>query len=307
MRVRDAVEQLGYQPNAVAQSMRTRATHAVAFVIPDICNPIFSTIVRAADQILLEAGYSLMLANTDLNPVREAEIISVFVQRRIDALIMAVSNENNPDLVRAIKGLEMPIVMLNRELSVPCDSVLIDDFNGLRHATQYLIQLGHKRIGLITADENIAPGRQRIAGFKRALADGKLEVDESLIRRGRFEIDGYREAFAVLNRDNPPTAIIAGTQVLVGVLRALKQLEWRMPDDVSLIGTDDTYFGEFANPPLTVIERSLTECGRMAAGLVLRRLRGDAPEQQQRIVLPTRLVRRDSCGPPRTERSVQKA
>jgi LacI family transcriptional regulator len=299
-RVSDAIERLGYRPNAIAQSMRTKATHAIGFIIPDICNPIFATTVRAAEEMLNESGYALMLANTDLNPAREAALINVFAHRRIDGLIMAVSTENNPNLLAAMKTLEMPVVMLNRELSLNFDSVLIDDFNGVRQATEYLIQLGHKRIGLITAGEEISPGRQRVAGLKKALSDAGVHVDSSLIRSGAFEVDGYREAFALLDAKHPPTAIISGTQVMVGVLRALRQLARRIPEDVSLIGCDDTYLAELTTPPLTVIDRNLTEAGQMAARLVLQHLRSESPLKRQRIVLPTRLIRRSSCGPPRS-------
>lgn len=298
-RVRDAVEQLGYKPNAIARSMRTKATHAVGFIIPDICNPIFATTVRAAEEILIEFGYSLMLANTDLNPTREAEIIEVFAERRIDALIMAVSTEDNPRLLSSMKTLEMPVVMLNRELPLNFDSVLTDDFNGVRRATEYLLQLGHKRISLITAGEEISPGRQRIAGFKKALADADVRLDDSLIRSGTFESDGYREAFAVLDSKKPPTAIIAGNQVLVGVLRALRHLNREIPADISLIGCDDTFLAELVKPALTVLDRSLVELGRHAARLVLQRLRGEGTAKRQRVVLPTRLITRDSCSQPR--------
>ena len=299
-RVREAVEKLGYKPNAIAQSMRTRATHAIGVIIPDICNPIFAKIVRAAEELFIESGYSLMLANTDLNPTREAELIGVFAQRRIDALIMAVSTEDNPSLLAAMKTLEMPVVMLNRELPLNFDNVLIDDFNGVRQATEYLIQLGHKRISLITAGEDISPGRQRIAGFRKAFADAGLRADDALIRSGAFEFDGYREAYAVLDSKKPPTAIISGNQVLVGVLRALRQLERRIPDDISLVSCDDTDLAELTTPALTVLDRSLVEVGRMAARLVLQHLRSSVPVKQQSIVLPTRLIRRNSCAPPKS-------
>jgi LacI family transcriptional regulator len=298
-RVREAVERLGYKPNAIARSMRTKATHAIGFIVPDICNPIFATIMRSAEEILIEAGYFIMLANTDLNPAREVAIIEVFAQRRIDALIMAVSSENNPALIKATGMLETPVVLLNRELSKNFDAVLIDDFNGVRQATEYLIQLGHKRIGLITAGEEINPGRQRVAGFRKALSDSAIHIDDSLIRAGTFEIDGYREAFALLDSKKPPTAIISGNQVLVGVLRALKQMERRIPEDLSLIACDDTFLAELASPSLTVLDRSLAETGRMAARLVLQHLHSTAPLDPQRIVLPTRLIRRNSCGPPK--------
>jgi LacI family transcriptional regulator len=299
MRVRAAVERLGFKPNAIAQSMRTKATHAIGFVIPDICNPIFATMVRSAEEILNQAGYSLMLADTDLNASREVEIIGVLAHRRIDALIMALSTERNPSLLAAIRPLEMPVVLLNRELPANFDSVLIDDYGGVRLATDHLIQLGHRRISLITAGEEISPGRQRIAGFKKAMTKAGLPADETLIRSGSFESDGYREAFSVLTGKRPPTAIISGTQVLVGVLRALRQLERRIPDDISLISCDDTHLAELSTPALTVLDRSLPEVGRMAARLVLQQLRSDGPRKHQSITLPTRLIRRNSCGPPR--------
>lgn len=297
-RVRDAMEQLGYQPNVIARSMRTKATHAIGFVVPDIRNPIFATIFRAAEEMLIESGYVLMLGDTDLNPAREAEVIRAFAHRRIDAMIVAVSTEENASLLGVMRSLEMPVVMLNRELPLNFDYVLIDDYNGVRQATEYLIQLGHKRISLITAGEEISPGRQRVAGFRKALSAAGLPIDKSLIRAGAFEVDGYRDTFAVLDSRQPPTAIIAGNQVLVGVLRALRQLERRIPHDVSLITCDDTYLAELATPSLTVLDRSLVEAGQMSARIVLQHLSSTTAIKPQRIVLPTRLIRRNSCAPP---------
>jgi LacI family transcriptional regulator len=211
---------------------------------------------------------------------------------------MAVSDETNEDLLKAMEVLQMPVVMLNRELAGEFDSVLIDDFNAARNATEYLIQLGHRRICLVTATEDIAPGRHRIAGFRKAFSEAGISLSDELIRHGSFEMDGYHEAFAVLDSREPPTAMIVGTQVLVGVLRALRQMQRRIPEDISLISCDDTYLAELSTPALTVMDRSLAECGRMAARLVLLRLNGMGSEKPQRIVLPTRLIRRSSCAPP---------
>ena len=301
-RVLGVMKDLGYTPNAVAQSMRTKATLAVAFIIPDISNPLFGTMAKHAQEVLHRAGYSLVLANTSGQPEQEVELMRLFRQRQIDALIMSVSTEKNPALLEAIADMNVPVVLLDRELPIETDKVMTEHVGGMFRATQYLHGLGHRRVALITPGVDISPGRARLAGFRQAHEAAKLELDETLVRSGSLSEEyGFHEAQALFDLPAPPTALIAGgNQILLGVLRSLQLSQLRVPEDLSLIGCDDTASTRLARPPITVIYRDAAAVGRNAAELLVDRLSATEEREPRCIVLPTELMLRQSCAPPST-------
>ena len=174
----------------------------------------------------------------------------------------------------------------------------------MRQATEYLLRLGHERIGLITANRHISPGRARIEGFEAAYRDAGVKLDPAMIRaRSLSAAHGFQETLSLLSRGDRPTAIIAGgNQILVGVLRAVRQMKLTLPDHLSLISCDDTELTELASPPVTVIWRDIGLVGRTAADLLLQRLGAKEPWEPRRIILPTELLVRGSCGKPTSKK-----
>jgi LacI family transcriptional regulator len=299
-RVLDVMVQLGYQPNSVAQSMRTKATRMVGFMIADVTNPVFGSFVKAAEAILHSAGYTLLLANTGGSPTIESELVTILQQRRVDGLILSVGNEHNPALISALREVSFPVVLMDRDLGLPFDAVMADHAKGMYQATHHLLSLGHRRIALITASQSIRPGRERLKGFGQAYLAMGLQPDPALVRSGSLSAEyGFREAHAMLTARRPPTAIIAGgNQILAGVLRAVGMLDLKIPAQLSLISCDDTDLSALYSPPITVISRDLSEMGRTSAELLLARLRNNQDGEPQRVMLPTQTVLRDSCAAP---------
>lgn len=299
-RVRDAVRDLGYTRDAVAQSMRTGSTRAIGFMITDISNPVLAIVAKNAEEVLREAGYFLVLANTGDRSEREIELIRLFRERRVDALIMNVGRFNDEALHRAMQEIDVPVVLLDRDIPVPLDVVKNDHATGMRKATEYLLDLGHRRIGLITAGEEISPGRERVEGFYTAHEGAGIAPESSLVRSKNLSAEfGFKECYAMLTSDSPPTALIAGgNQILIGALRAIALCNRRIPEELSLISCDHTPVAELSTPPITVITRDLAELGRAAARTLLNRLTSDNPGGLRRIILPTEFVLRQSCAPP---------
>lgn len=299
-RVQDAMRRLHYRPNAVAQSMRTRMTRAVGFIIVDVANPVFGAFVKAAQEVLHAADYTLVLANTGEHPAFESELVTTFQQRQIDGLIMTVSTEDNPALLEVLGRLQVPVVLLDREIAMPFDAVLGDHARGMFQATEYLLKLGHRRIGLITASQGIRPGRERVRGYMDAHRTMGIALDPTLIRSGSLAAEyGSREAYTLLTMPAAPTALISGgNQILAGVLKAVSSLSIKIPEQLSLISCDDTELSALYNPPIAVIKRDLHEIGRTAAELLLQRLQGDTNPTPRRVSMPTELVLRESCAPP---------
>lgn len=301
-KTRDAVlktmAELGYTPNAIAQSMRTNTTKAVALVVNDISNPLFSGIAKAAEDVLRLQGYFLLISNTNNNPEIECEIVETLRQRRIDGMIIAVSDESNKTTQDILKNVNFPVVLLDRELPQEYDTVCDDHFQGMEQAVKYLMDLGHKNIKLISGSEKIRPGRERIEGFRSAFRKKKISVSNEQISQGRFDsVYGYEQAYKSLTSHNPPTAIIAGgNQIFTGVLRAIRSCKLQIPGDISVIACDDIDLTTLMSPPITVITRNLRDIGRVTGELLLSRIFDKGEDDAcKHILMPTELVVRESC------------
>ena len=297
-----AIADLGFRPNTVARSMRTRTTKAIGFIIPDISNPLFSVIAREAEAVLQNDGYLLNIANSGDSAERERALVRSFAERQCDGIIFSTSNEMDPRVLEALRAARLPLLALDRDIDLPIDKVMTDHARGVRLATEYLFDLGHKRIALITASERIYPGRERARGYQSAHVGRGMDLDNRLLRMGRLDQEfGALQIGTLLQLDAPPTAVIAGgNQILVGVLQALQGRGAKIPRDLSLIGCDDTVVTQVFSPPITIVDRDLAQIGRMAARILLDRLgKNDAPYQPTRAILQTDLRIRGSCAPRR--------
>ena len=303
-RVTKAIQKLHYEPDRVAQSMRLGVTRMVACAIRDISIPDFGSFVTGAEMLLRTRGYALLLATTDERKEREMELLRLFLQRRVDAIMMTMSTEEDPALRRAVKQMKIPVLLVDRDLPAEVDGVTIDHRRGTLAATEHLLRLGHDHIVLLTGRPAMRPGRERIAGFEAAFAAAGKKVDSGLIRIGAFSADfGFREASALLSSSNPPTALISGGMAMLpGVLRAVAQHGLRIPEDISIIAGSDSDLAALATPAITAIRWSGAEQGQIAVELLLNRLEGGYKGEAQRVLLPTELIIRGSCAPPRRTR-----
>jgi LacI family transcriptional regulator len=244
-------------------------------------------------------GFSLYLVNTNGKAREESEAIDMLQHGRADGMIMTINSEQDERTLKRLSELRVPSVLLDRELSLEMDAVLTDHALGMRQATEYLIELGHRRIALVTGGPEIRPGRERLRGFRDAFRERRVPCPEDLILAQSLSADfGFRSAFTLLQRTQRPTAIIAaGNRILVGVLRAFQQLAIAVPRDMSIIGCDHTDLARLYPGPITLIDRDIEEIGRTAAQLLLERLVEGSERPAQRISFPTRLILGGSCAP----------
>lgn len=301
-RVEQAIVDLGYRPDAVAQSMRRGATRTIGIVIRDITVPVLAGFVKSAQEVLEEAGYTLITASSDDRREREVDILTALSRRRVDGLIMTTSSELDPLVINAQESIGSPVVLLDRETPASFDAVLIDHCEGTRRAVEHLLDLGHHRIALLTGSETVRPSADRVLGYQDAFEARGLAVDPDLIRTHSFAAEfGYVETSALLGQQQPPTAIIAGgIAMLAGALRAIRAHALRVPDDISLIGNSDSDLAELATPPITIIRWSYAEIGKTAAQFILDRIESDPERPPRRVRFATELVIRGSCAPPPT-------
>ncbi len=298
-RVIAAIIELNYQPSVIAQSLRTNTTRTIGLIVTDISNQVLAIIAKSAEEVLRSLGYTLIVANSGDHPDREAELVRVLARRQVDGILITVSDEDNPQMAEALKQVNLPIVLLDRYLPIEADLIQVDHGKGMYLAVKYLLNLGHQRIALITASPSILPGRERIAGFKRAFAELNVAMSPDMVYSESLSATfGFQQAFALLNLANPPTAIIAGgNQILEGVLEAIRIKEIAVPHDLSLIACDDTPLTRLTMPAITVVSRDLSAMGRMAATTLLDRVRSGTQLKPRHVILPTELVMRASCAP----------
>ena len=296
-RVLDAVAALGYEPDMLAQSLRTGATMTVGFLVGDISNPLMSQIALGAETELRSSGYSTMLTNSINDPELDVQHLRLFQQRRVDGLLLSLSDEASPEINAALERLEVPGVLVDRQIDGSrFAAVLSDHASGIQAAVNHLVRLGHTRIGMVNGNPNVRPSRERATALRKACrsASGVSAV----VKASAFSSEhGYQATLDMLRAADAPTAVIAGSnQILVGVLRALRELNLAVPGDISLITCDDIPLAEFLTPAITTVSRDFGAMGHLAAELLLDQLAGGAARTE---VLPTGFRATESCAAPR--------
>jgi LacI family transcriptional regulator len=300
-RVLHAAAQLGYQPDLLAQSLRRGATRTVGFIVRDISVPLFAGIVKGAEQELESRGYSVLLTSSLRDPALEAKHIGVLCQRRVDGLILSLQSETAAETVAALRDVQVPVVLLDREMSgLAADAVLFDHASAMCEVVRALLELGHRRIGFLVGSPETRASRERLRGFLAGyeLAGEAVRLDD--VR----QLQTVSPSFAggatrsLLEQPSPPSALIAGdSQLGVGMLLALKELGLRQGRDVSVVVCDDLELFQAMDPPVAVVARSATDMGTLAARLLLRRLDNLAAPRMVEV-LPTAFIRRSSVSRP---------
>jgi LacI family transcriptional regulator len=299
-RVSMAVQELGYEPDFLAQSLRRGATQSIGFALSDITNPVVTQIIHGAEEALRNASYSLLVMDSERNPALDTEHIHFLHSRHIDGLIFLATSERRKATIDALAARDIPVVVIDRDLPkrLRASAVLTDHQSGMAAAVGHLLDLGHRRIGLVSWPLDLRPGRERLAGLRRAYTERNLP-DTSIPITGFTIEQGEAATLELLDLPERPTAIIAGSnQLLIGCLRALVKRRLRPGIDIAFVTCDDIPLAELFTPPLAVIERDNVATGRVAVELLLRRINGrDKPET---VILETNFLPRASCCPPRS-------
>lgn len=299
-RIQAIANELGYRPNAIARGLKTRQSTTVGVLIPDLANPLFSGIVRGIQDGLELSGYTPLIANTDNDPVRERKNFEVMSQHRVDGFITATATLEH-DLLSEF-ARELPLVLVNRRLEdAALPAVAVDDRAAIGLAVKHLVSLGHRRIAHLAGPQSMSTGRQRLLGFREAMASAGVEVSDSLIRvsDGYNEASGAEACASLLDRDGDVTAIIAANDLLaLGCYDVLAERGLSCPRDISIVGFNDMPFASRFSPALTTIHVPHRELGRTAASLLLDLLHEPRAGARQ-ILLPASLVVRDSTAPVR--------
>jgi LacI family transcriptional regulator len=309
-RVNEAITALGYRPNLLARSFRRRITHTIGLLVPDNSNPFFAELARAIEDTVFAEGYSVVLCNSDLSPVKQETYIDVLLAKRVDGLILASSglipDSDGQETMEQILASGTPCVVVDRDLGdFPVDQVLTDQRQGGRMIAEHLMALGHRHCAYFAGPNDLTPSAGRIAGFRQALAEAGLEPPAELFVRGDGRpAGGAAAAQELLARGVEFSAVFAfNDQMATGASGALQRAGYRVPDDVSIVGFDDIPQASASFPALTTVAQPIAEMGRIGVRLLLDRIA--RPEARcQRVMLQTRLVVRESTASPAVQQSM---
>jgi len=298
-RVQRAIAELGYRPNSVARSMRHGRTYTVGIIIPDVSNPFFADLARALEDAAFAGGYSAIFCNSDGDGHKEARYLDVLLSKRVDGLVL-VSAGQSSDRLQHIVEAGPPMVVVDRELEdLPVSQVMVDNRLGGYLAGQYLVSLGHRRIGVIAGPVALRPSARRLEGIREALREARVPLPPELISRGEFNNAGGRHAMqALLDLDSPPTAVFAENDLMaLGALAVAHDAGLRIPDDLSVMGFDDIGIANLVTPALTTIAQPVQLVAQSAMRLLFDHLR-DPATTPERVALPVTVVVRGSCSAP---------
>ncbi|HST38206.1 MAG TPA: LacI family DNA-binding transcriptional regulator [Conexibacter sp.] len=293
-KVRAAAAALGYRPNPVAASLRTRRTQTVALVIPDITNPFYPMLARGLQDALAEANYHIFICNTDQDSELERELVADLVQRQVDGVVIAPFGLTPAD-VEATLGRGVWMVSLGPALDHPeVDVVEVDDAGGAREVARHLTALGHRRIALIAGTART--GVEREKGFRAGLADAGVALDDALVVAGDWTQDGGAQALErLLEQPERPTAVFCANDLMaIGALSVATARGLRVPEDLSIVGFDDVDAAARLTPSLTTVRNPAYAMGEKAGRLVLARLAGQRGGDPAHCLLPCSLVERQS-------------
>ncbi|MBI1877016.1 MAG: LacI family DNA-binding transcriptional regulator [Chloroflexi bacterium] len=316
-KVLEAIGALNYQPSTIARGLATKSTQTIGLVIADITNPFFTAVARGVEDRINQHGYHTIFCNTDEDPRREDEYLRLLFGRQVDGLIIAPTGVHSEYLSR-LAEVDTPIVLLDRATpGIEAPLVGVDNEGGAYQATRYLIELGHRRIAVLMGIETISTLRARVEGYKRALHETDIPIDEELIVQADprfYDVHPYLPG-ALLSRvssnhqnlpsaydavqklldvPNRPSALfVANNQMTLGAFYALKERRLSVPEDISLIGFDDHYWAPLFSPFLTVVRQPTYLLGQIAATLLMKLI--NCQEFEKPSPLPVELIIRESC------------
>ena len=296
--VERAIRELNYRPNRVARRLQATGGRSglLGLVIPDMRNPFFTDIGHGVEDAVRQHGYTVILGHSNDSAEREARYLDLFHAEHVDGIVLPTVRSARATIDDLSRG-DIPVVCVDRKTAAEVDTVISDNVQGARLATEHLLALGHRRIGFVGGLPGISTTQERLAGYREALAAAGVPFRAELTADGDSRQDGGRErAGRLLDLADPPTALLGGNNLTtLGALQAIRERKLRIPDDVAIVGYDDMPWASAFNPPLTAIDQSGYEMGQHAAALLMRRI--EAPDMPpETSVLRPRLVVRGSCG-----------
>ncbi len=297
--IRRIAKEQGYTVSAVARGLVTRKTKTIGVVVTTIADPFVSEVVSGIEQTANDHRYSVFLADSYADPEREVRVVQSFAERRVEGIVVTASRVGTIYL-EILSELKVPIVLINNQRRGEfMHSVMIENVEASRQATQHLIGLGHRRIAYLGDQFGYQSDTERFAGYRRALEQAALPFLPELVVHGDGKPEGGVKAMELLlGLPQAPTAVFCYNDMsALGALRCIHESGLRVPEDISLVGFDDLFFASYTQPPLTTVRQPRQRMGLLAMEILLKLMSGQ--DSTDTIEVPAELIVRDSTAPPR--------
>ncbi|MFB5663911.1 catabolite control protein A [Alteribacillus sp. HJP-4] len=295
-KVLDAIERLGYRPNAVARGLASKKTTTVGVIIPDISSIFFAELARGIEDIATMYKYNIILCNSDQNKEKEIHLINTLLEKQVDGILF-MGGEITEEHVEQFKRSPVPVVLaatLDEQREIP--SVNIDYYQAAFDAVTELMDAGHNKVGMVSGSlEDPVNGFQKFSGYKKAHEEKEKEFDEGLVAVGDYTYDSGIEAVQrLMDHAEPPTAIFAATdEMALGVIHGLQDKGINVPEDVEVVGFDNTRLSTMVRPTLTTVVQPMYDIGAVSMRLLTKYMNKEEVSDEV-VVLPHRLEYRDS-------------
>ncbi len=298
-RVEDAISELGYVPSRLARGLSRQRTGTLAVIVPDVANPFFTAVVRAAEEVARRADYHVILCDTRADLSAERDVIEELIAHRVEGMVIAPVSDRSATHLRRLAEFGVPFVLIDRTIpGVDCDVVLGDSSGGARQLVDHLVSLGHRRIGFIVESDDVSTARDRRRGYEAALTAAGIAFDPALVAQAAPDPSGGSAGMTrLLELEDRPTAVFTvNNLVALGAIEAVRAAGLEVPDDVALVCFDDIEYASRLYPFLTAMEQPAQTFGTLGTQLLLERIEGRGPERRHEIVLPGEFIIRKSCG-----------
>lgn len=291
-----AIKELGFKVNEIARGLKTNKTMTIGVLIPDLKNIFCTTIVSNIENVLIQNGYSTIICDYKQNAKLEGEKFEFLVNKMVDGVIMMPIGSNTK-CVKELIGKNIPVVLIDRAIKeVDCDTVLVDNLNASYNAVEQLIIKGHKRIGIICGPDDIFTAEERLKGYVRVHEDYSMRIDDSLIKKGDYEVEsGYNLLNELLDSNNRPTSVfVTNYEMTLGAIMAINERNIKVPEELSFIGFDNLQMARIVKPALSIVVQPMELIGETAANILMKRLKGDFSNFPSMFRLKTELMIKDS-------------
>lgn len=300
-KVRKIMNEMSYHPNAIARSLVSKSTKTIAVIMPNspdvtFLNPFFPEALRGITKAVYNERFYVLMTNGETVEEQIASLHSLVRGRMVDGIILMYSSTGNP-ILDELKKMDIPFSVIGR----PIDDNNInyvdnDNVKAAYNAVSYLIEQGHKKIGLINGSMNLLVSIDRYEGYRKALLENSISIDEDIIVSSEFiERGGYEGMKKILNQKNPPTAVLITDDLIsLGAMKAASEKKVKIPEEVSIISFNNIYISQLTMPPLTSIEVHAYELGFYAAKILFEKIKGKGSLRTSEKIIDTEIIHRNS-------------
>ncbi|WP_130805835.1 LacI family DNA-binding transcriptional regulator [Senegalia massiliensis] len=289
------VEEEGYVPNGIAKSLKIKKTKTIGIIIPDVMNLFFSELARGVEDAAEKRGYTVILCNSDNKESKEEKYINILQEKMVDGIIITAPENRTR---QSIKNQDIPLVLVDRDIETQIDQkigrITVDNRDGAYKATKYLIESGCRDIGMISSNYKNKPSSDRIKGYEKALYESNININQNKIFLENYTIEsGYNGAKKILKETEVDGIFCGNDLIAIGAIKALKEKNIRIPEQVKIIGFDDIQISQYMDPPLTTIRQPIYQMGEEAVKMLISLIKNKGKNLEK--ILQTKLIQRGSA------------